>query len=175
LLPKNSRICYHATCPMKRGFLIATGLMAASIAVSGCVSRSAYNESVDILMKKMQKERAESQSQQRALEIKVQERGRTLSELTARYIDLKAQNDYSQTKLGRLKNDLERLLRDMAEMKLVIFTNFKGSEANEMMLKLNSMQKTVQEILKKSSEAMPAPAAPPATEPQKEVPATGQM
>lgn len=160
---------------MKRGFIIAAGLLAVTLVPSGCVSRSAYNDSVNLLMQKMQKERTDSQSAQRALEIKVQERGKTLSELTARYIDLKAQHDYSQAKLGRLQNDLEGLLRDMSEMKLVIFTNFKGSEANEMMLKLNSMQKTVQEILKKSTAAMPAPSAPPAAEPPKEVPATGQM
>lgn len=151
---------------MKRKYIIAIGLLALPLVGSGCVSRGAYEENVGLLMDKMHRERAESQSTVRALEIKVQERGKTLSELTARYIDLKAQHDYSQAKLGRLQNDLEGLLRDMSEMKLVIFTNFKGSEANEMMLKLNSMQKTVQEILKKSNEAMPAPAAPPAVEPK---------
>lgn len=150
---------------MKRT-LVAIGLLALPLLSSGCVSRSAYDENINLLLQKMKNERAESQSTARALEIKVQERGKTLSELTSRYINLKAQQDYNQAKLGRLQKDLEGLLRDMSEMKLVIFTNFKGSEATEMMLKLNSMQKTVQEILKKSNEAMPAPAAPPAAEPQ---------
>src|SRR4030067_806153 len=142
--------------------IFAAGLLALPILAQGCISRGAYDENMSLLMQKMHRERVENAATERALEIKVQERGKTLSELTTRYIDLKAQQDYSQAKLGRLQSDLEGLLSDMSEMKLVIFTNFKGSEANEMMLKLNSMQKTVQEILKKSSEPMTAPAASPA-------------
>jgi ERCC4-related helicase len=145
----------------KRKIIFAATLLALPLLVQGCVSRSSYNDNVNSLMRKMDAERARNLETERALEIKAQERGRTLSELTTRYIELKAQQDYSQAKLGRLQSDLEGLLRDMSEMKLVIFTNFKGSEANEMMLKLNSMQKTVQEILRKSTEAMPAPAAVP--------------
>lgn len=150
---------------MKRKLVIAAALVALPLLSSGCVSRSTYEDNVNQLMQKMHRERAEGNADRRALEIKVQERGRTLSELTTRYMDLKAQQDYSQAKLGRLQNDLEGLLRDMSEMKLVIFTNFKGTQANELMLKLNSMQKTVQEILRKSGEAMPAP-APADAEPQ---------
>lgn len=158
---------------MKKKTIIAIGLLALPLMSSGCVSRSAYNDNVNALMQKMQRERAESQSNARTLEIKVQERGKTLSELTQRYIELKSQHDYSQAKLGRLQSDLEGLKRDMAEMKLVIFTNFKGSEANEMMLKLNAMQKTVQEILRKSNEAMPATEVPAADPAQESAP--GQM
>jgi hypothetical protein len=145
-----------------RKIILAASLLALPLLIQGCVSRSSYNENVNSLLQKMDAERVRNAETERALEIKVQERGRTLSELTSRYIELKAQQDYSQAKLGRLQSDLEGLLRDMSEMKLVIFTNFKGSEANEMMLKLNSMQKTVQEILKKSTEAMPTPASAPA-------------
>lgn len=140
---------------MKRKIVIFIGLLALPVLAVGCVSRGAYDENVSLLLQKIEAERAERMSTMRALEIKIQERGKTLSELTTRYIDLKAQQDYSQAKLARLQGDLEGLLSSMSEMKLVIFTNFKGSEANELMLKLNSMQKTVQEILKKSNEAMP--------------------
>ncbi|MCC6502718.1 MAG: hypothetical protein IT362_06255 [Deltaproteobacteria bacterium] len=142
----------------KKTFLFI-GLLALPVLAQGCVSRGSYNENVNLLMQKMNAERADNASTVRALEIKIQERGKTLSELTTRYIDIKAQQDYSQAKLARLQTDLEGLLSSMSEMKLVIFTNFKGSEANELMLKLNSMQKTVQEILKKSNEPMPG--APP--------------
>lgn len=149
---------------MNKKTILFIGLLALPVLAQGCVSRGAYNENMAVLLHKMTAERAENAAAQRSLEIKVQERGKTLNELTTRYIDLKAQQDYSQAKLARLQSDLEGLLSNMSEMKLVIFTNFKGSEANEMMLKLNSMQKTVQEILKKSSEAMPEPPAlPPAT------------
>jgi len=73
------------------------------------------------------------------------------------------QHDISEAKLGRLTSDLQALQRDMTELKLVIFSNFKGSQANEMMLKLNEMQRRVQEILRKSGEPLPsAPAATPA-------------
>lgn len=149
-----------ACLTLRKKIIFAAGLLAFPLISQGCVSRGAYDENISLLMQKMNRERAENAATERALEIKAQERGRTLSELTNRYIDIKAQQDYSQAKLGRLQNDLEGLLRDMSEMKLVIFTNFKGSEANEMMLKLNSMQKTVQEILKKSNEPLTAPATP---------------
>lgn len=142
---------------MKRKIVIFIALLSIPVIAAGCVSKGAYNENVALLLKKIEAERAERSSAMRALEIKIQERGKTLSELTTRYIELKAQQDYSQAKLARLQGDLEGLLSSMSEMKLVIFTNFKGSEANELMLKLNSMQKTVQEILKKSNEAMPEP------------------
>lgn len=149
---------------MNKKTILFIGLLALPVLTQGCVSRGAYNENMAVLLHTMTAERAENAAAQRSLEIKVQERGKTLSELTTRYIDLKAQQDYSQAKLARLQSDLEGLLSSMSEMKLVIFTNFKGSEANEMMLKLNSMQKTVQEILKKSNEAMPElPPLPPAT------------
>lgn len=154
-----------ACLTLRKKVIIAAGLLAFPLITQGCISRSAYDENINLLMQKMNNERAENAATERALEIKVQERGRTLSELTTRYIELKAQQDYSQAKLGRLQNDLEGLLSDMSEMKLVIFTNFKGSEANEMMLKLNSMQKTVQEILKKSNEPMTVPAVSPAAAP----------
>ena len=140
---------------MNKKTILFIGLLALPVLAQGCVSRGSYNENMAVLLHKMTAERAENAAAQRSLEIKVQERGKTLSELTTRYIDLKAQQDYSQAKLARLQSDLEGLLSSMSEMKLVIFTNFKGSEANEMMLKLNSMQKTVQEILKKSNEPMP--------------------
>lgn len=150
-------------------FIFAAGLLAIPILAQGCVSKGVYEENINLLMQRMNRERAENAANERALEIKVRERGKTLSELTTRYIDLKAQQDYSQAKLGRLQGDLERLLSDMSEMKLVIFTNFTGSEANEMMLKLNSMQKTVQEILKKSNEPMAIPATAPVTQETQEI------
>lgn len=166
------------TClTLRKKIIVAASILALPLLAGGCVSRGAYDENISLLMQKMNRERAENTATERALEIKVQERGKTLSELTNRYIELKAQQDYSQAKLGRLQSDLEGLLRDMSEMKLVIFTNFKGSEANEMMLKLNSMQKTVQEILKKSNEPMTAPAAPPETPavPQDQQPSPNRM
>lgn len=156
----------------KGKFMLAAALLV-TLFSQGCVSRGAYNENVNALLAKLERERAQNASTERALEIKVQERGKTLSELTNRYIELKAQQDYSQAKLARLQSDLEGLLSSMAEMKLVIFTNFKGSEANEMMLKLNSMQKTVQEILKKSNEPMAATT--PAEAPAAPQPAPGKM
>ncbi len=145
---------------MNGKIILAAGLLALPLLTQGCVSRGAYDENIKLLTQKMHTERAVNAANERVLQIQVNERGKTLNELTTRYMDLKAQQDYSQAKLARLQSDLEGLLSAMSEMKLVIFTNFKGSEANEMMLKLNSMQKTVQEILKKSSEPMAAPTVP---------------
>lgn len=126
--------------------------------ILGCgISRRDYETNMTMVLDELNQERSARHSATRALEVKVHERGRTLSEITDRYITLKEQHDFSQAKLGRLNGDLEGLLRDFSELKLVIFANFKGAQANEMLLKLNAMQRTVQELLKKSGEALPAP------------------
>lgn len=144
----------------------------------GCgVSRRTYDTNMAMVIDELNQERTARNTANHALELKVNERGRTLSELTGRYMSLKEQNDFNQAKLGRLKGDLDRLLRDFSELKLVIFANFKGAQANEMLLKLNEMQRTVQELLKKSAEELPKepPAASvpaeqekPATSPQQD-------
>src|SRR3989304_314895 len=136
--------------------LICALLMPAFILGCG-VSRRDYETNMAMVLDELSQERSARYTSTRALEVKVHERGRTLSELTDRYMAVKEQNDFNQAKLGRLKGDLEGLLRDFSEMKLVIFANFKGSQANEMLLKLNEMQRTVQDLLKKSNEQLPAP------------------
>ncbi|HBG45788.1 MAG TPA: hypothetical protein DDW94_02255 [Deltaproteobacteria bacterium] len=131
--------------------------------LSGCVSRRACEENISYLVDKLNREKASGNEEIGLLEVKVKERGRAIGDITGRYIKLMDQHDISEAKLGRLTSDLQALQRDMTELKLVIFSNFKGSQANEMMLKLNEMQRRVQEILRKSGEPLPsAPAATPA-------------
>lgn len=137
-------------------FLLSALVMPAF--VLGCgISRRDYDTNMAMVLSELEQERAARIVLQRAYEVKVHERGRTLSEITERYMAVKEQNDFNKAKLGRLNGDLERLLRDFSELKLVIFANFKGAQANEMILKLNEMQRTVQELLKKSKEQMPVP------------------
>jgi len=83
-----------ACLTLRKKIIFAAGLLALPLFAEGCVSRGAYDENINLLMQKMNKERTENAATERALEIKVQERGRTLSELTNRYIELKAQQDY---------------------------------------------------------------------------------
>jgi len=139
----------------------------------GCgVSRRTYDTNMAMVIDELNQEKTARNTATHSLELKVRERGRSLSELTDRYMAVKEHNDFNQAKLGRLKGDLERLLRDFSELKLVIFANFKGAQANEMLLKLNEMQRTVQELLKKSAEELPKE-PPAATVPaEQEKPAT---
>jgi len=140
----------------KRRTTILISALIMPVLFMGCgVSRRTYDTNMAMVIDELNQERSARNSATRAFEVKVHERGRTLSDLTDRYITLKEQNDFNQAKLGRLKGDLERLLRDFSELKLVIFANFKGTQANEMLLKLNEMQRTVQELLKKSAEEPP--------------------
>ncbi|MBZ0220735.1 MAG: hypothetical protein K8I01_09925 [Candidatus Methylomirabilis sp.] len=127
-------------------------LIASAALLAGCVSKSAYEGRVAILLEQLHRERMEKNAEIQLLETKVRERGRTLSGLTEMYMKIKEQNDSAQGKLGRLEGDLESLQRDLSELKLVIYSNLKGAHANEMILKLNEMQRRVQGILEKSAE-----------------------
>ncbi len=132
-------------------YAILSGLLLC-LALPGCVSRSAYDQNMSAVLRKLQVERAEKNEAVQKLEQKVQDRGKSLNELTARYMDLQKEHEKSQVRLNRFKSDLEVLLRDMAELKMVIFTNVKGTQANEMMIKLMEMQNRVQLILGKAAE-----------------------
>lgn len=128
---------------------------------AGCVSRGAYEENIGNISEKLKAEKSARSKDVRVLEQRVAERGKTLSDLTGRYIQLKAEKDAAQSKLDGLKADLDALMKDMSELKLVIFTNMRGSEANEMMIKLNNMQKRVDRLLTKEAEMKNAAPAPP--------------
>ncbi|MBI5643213.1 MAG: hypothetical protein HY954_07035 [Deltaproteobacteria bacterium] len=142
--------------------------LALAFSMQGCVSRSAYEENMQVMSERLRAEKTANASAVKSLETRVQERGKTLSELTARYMQLKEDKDSAQAKLDRLQNDFEALLKDMAELKLVIFTNVKGSASNEMMMKINNMQNRVQKLINKEPAATltpvqaVTPSAPPA-------------
>ncbi|MBI5452994.1 MAG: hypothetical protein HY956_00025 [Deltaproteobacteria bacterium] len=139
-------------------FLLTAVLLAAS---AGCISRGAYDENMGAISKRLAAEKTARSIEVKTLEQRLAERGKTLSDLTDRYIRLKAEKDSAQAKLDGLKADLDALMKDMAELKLVIFTNMRGSEANEMVMKLNNMQKRVDRLLVRDAEMKnPAPASP---------------
>lgn len=127
-------------------------VLASAVLLEGCVSKTAHEGRVSVLLEQLHRERVESNAEIQLLEAKVRERGRTLSGLTEMYMKIKEQNDVAQEKLGRLGGDLEALQRDLSELKLVIYTNLKGAQANEMILKLNEMQRRILGVLEKSAE-----------------------
>ncbi|MBI5598302.1 MAG: hypothetical protein HY890_01020 [Deltaproteobacteria bacterium] len=138
--------------------LLAVFMLAVS---AGCVSRGAYEENIGVMSIKLQAEKVARATDVKSLEQRLAERGKTLSELTDRYIRLKTEKDSAQAKLDGLKADLDALMMDMAELKLVVFTNMRGSEANEMVMKLNNMQKRVDKLLvKEAGMKSAAPASP---------------
>ncbi|MBI5588291.1 MAG: hypothetical protein HY889_08000 [Deltaproteobacteria bacterium] len=126
------------------------------IFLSGCVSRGAYDADIARLAVKLQQERADHADTVRALEIKLKERARSLSELTDRYMLL--QHEREQYQLPGLKKDMEILLKDLDELKLVVTSNLKGSEGREMVMKINDMHKRISTILDRDSKALaPSP------------------
>ncbi|MBE7414692.1 MAG: hypothetical protein HS130_05445 [Deltaproteobacteria bacterium] len=136
---------------MKKHIGIAILVLASAGLFTGCVSKSAYEGRVAILLEQLHRERMEKNAEIQLLETKVRERGRTLSGLTEMYMKIKDQNDTAQEKLGGFEGDLNALQNDLSELKLIVYSNLKGSQANEMILKLNEMQRRIQAILEKGA------------------------
>ncbi|MDP2690373.1 MAG: hypothetical protein Q8P48_09735 [Deltaproteobacteria bacterium] len=131
---------------------LGASVVALSLAVSsGCVSRSAYIEDVSRLAAHLQAEKEAHAVTVRLYEAKLRDKSDNLTSITERYIALQKSNGEAQKKLNSLKGDLETLLRDMAELKMVIFHNVKGSEGTEMMIKLMEMQHRVKDLLLKET------------------------
>ena len=125
----------------------------AGIFLPGCVSRGAYDADIARLAARLQQERADHAATVKALEIKLKERAKSLSELTDRYMVL--QHERAQYQLPGLKKDLEILLMDLDELGLVVTSNLKGSEGKEMLMKINDMHKRISTVLDRESKALP--------------------
>lgn len=121
------------------------------LAAAGCISRSAYEGDMQTLYTQLQNERVANAAKIKALEIRLQERAKSLAELTNRYMTLEKDKEQAQIKINNLKGDFESLLRDMAELRLVIDSNIKGSGAAEMKLKLADMQNRIINLLGKQN------------------------
>lgn len=118
-------------------------------ALSGCISRSAYEENINRLAVALQNERAARAVAERQADLKIQDRGKTLNEMTNKYIELQKSYEQVQIKVIRFKGDFEKLLHDVDELKLVVHTNVKGSPGSEMMIKLLDMEHRLNLLLDK--------------------------
>ncbi len=118
-------------------------------ALSGCVSLSAYEEDVAKLSVALQNEKAARAEAERKADNRVQERGRSLNEMTTKYIELQKNYEQVQIKVLRLKGDFEKLLHDVDELKLVVHTNVKGSPGSELLIKLLDMENRLNILLDK--------------------------
>lgn len=116
-------------------------------ALSGCVSLSAYEEDVAKLTIALQNEKAARVEAERKSDYRGQERGKSLSEMTNKYIELQKSYELVQIKVLRLKGDFEKLLHDVDELKLVVHTNVKGSAGSELMIKLLDMENRLNILL----------------------------
>lgn len=125
---------------------------AAAVLLSGCVSRSAYDADIARLTMKLQQERADHAATVQSLEIRLKDRAKSLSELTDRYMVL--QHERAQYQLSGLRKDMEALLRDLDELRLVVTSNLKGSEGTEMQMKISEMQKRIKTVLDRESKAV---------------------
>lgn len=117
---------------------------------SGCVPRGTYKQDVDVLAAQLTKEREEFKYKLESLETKLDTRGKSLNELTVRYIQLQRDFKDMQGVVNNLRGDLESLLRDIEELKLVVNTNYRGSEADEMLFMLTDMERRIEAIIEKS-------------------------
>lgn len=118
-------------------------------ALSGCVSLSAYEEDVAKLTIALQNEKAARAEAERKADYRVQERGKSLNEMTNKYIEIQKNYEQVQIKVLRLKGDFEKLLHDVDELKLVVHTNVKGSVGSELMIKLIDMENRLNILLEK--------------------------
>lgn len=141
---------------MSKQYLSGARLSAAIIAVAlpmvvasgGCISLGAYQQNMAQLAGQLQNERAAHAEDIEKYDARLRDKNDTVVKLTERFMALQKKNADSQAKLDSLKNDLETLLRDMAELKMVVFHNVKGSEGNEMIIKLMEMQHRVKNLLR---------------------------
>lgn len=129
-----------------------TAVFIASLLLSGCVSRSAYEADVSRLAFKLQQERADHAATVQALEEKVKERGRSLTVLTERYILL--QHERARFQLPGLRKDMETLLKNLDELSLVVSANLKGSEGRELQMMINDMRSRITDVLDRESKAV---------------------
>ncbi|MFQ5466413.1 MAG: hypothetical protein ACE5EI_10830 [Thermodesulfobacteriota bacterium] len=127
-------------------------LLVAGGVAGGCVARSTYNKDVMVLAEQLTKEREQKKYKVENLEIKAANQGRSLGEITRMYIELQKDYQESQGVLQNLRGDLEALRRDIEELILVVNTNMSGSEADEMVFKLNDMDRRIGRILRKSAQ-----------------------
>jgi len=134
------------------GAVFGAAIIAATLPLAmtsgGCISRGAYQENMAKMANKLQAEKIAHAKELEKYEQKMREKNDTIAKLTERFMALQETNAESKAKLDSLKGDLEALLRDMAELKMVVFHNVKGSEGNEMIIKLMEMQHRVKNLLR---------------------------
>ncbi len=133
-----------------RIFLVFAAASLTLTTLPGCISRSAYEENINRLATALQEEKAARAAAERQLDHKIQERGKTLGEMTNKYIELQRNYEQVQIKAVRFKGDLEKLLHDVDELKLVVHTNVRGSHGSEMMIKLLDMEHRLNLLLDKN-------------------------
>jgi len=142
---------------MSKKLLFGAAIMAATLPLAmtsgGCISRGAYQENMAKLSKQMQAERIAHAKEIEKYEQRMRDKNDTIAKLTERFMALQETNAESKAKLDSLRGDLEALLRDMAELKMVVFHNVKGSEGNEMIIKLMEMQHRVKNLLRNETKS----------------------
>lgn len=139
-------------------FKSSSAIILSGILISGCISRGAYEQDIARLTARLQQERIEHANQIASMEVKLKDRAKSLADLTDRYMTL--QKEREQYQVVGLKSDLEALSKDLAELKLVVASNAKGAEANEMLMKIADMQKRINLLLEKEKNARPSTALP---------------
>lgn len=119
---------------------------------AGCVSKYSYDRDIGRLTSQLETEREQSMYRTTALENTSEAKAQSLAELTNRYIDLQKKNQDAQRRINNIKGDMNSLLSDIDELKLIISSNLKGPEAYELLFKLDDMEKRVRGVIAKDAE-----------------------
>ncbi|MEE9543910.1 MAG: hypothetical protein V3V95_09040 [Thermodesulfobacteriota bacterium] len=136
--------------------------LSAVMALSGCVSKRSYDRDVTNLLNKLEKGKGSSADSMQSLQSKIRSKSTSLNKLTNKYTLLEKDYVRASERLNSFGNDLQRLKKDMAELKLVISINIdklRSTVANEMLIKIIDMEYRIDELLKKESEPLPATTA----------------
>jgi len=134
----------------RRIFIVAVA--AAGMLSTGCVSKYSYDRDVGRLASQLQAEREQNNYRVTALENTSTTKAQTLADLTNRYIELQKVNQRSQQRINNIRGDMNALLSDIEELKLIISSNVKGAEAYEMLFKLDDMKARISGVISKDAE-----------------------
>ena len=129
--------------------LVAAALTLSTLFLTGCcVSRETYYKDIGKLETELNFERRVNAEQVKNYEQKLHDKSNSLKVITERYMELEKSNGAARGTLDSLQDDLQGMLNDMAELKMVIYHNVKGSEGAQMLIKLNEMKYKIKRLMK---------------------------
>jgi len=127
-------------------YMAALALTAVAL-LSGCVSKKVYERDTRRLIEALRNERAAHAEAVKKKDYRISEQASALKKITERYAGLQERSRRSESAFHALRGDLEALLHDTEELRLVVRTNMDGSVGREMEIKLEKMRRNITRLL----------------------------